>query len=144
MTMDQLNSAMVQRVWKRVQGQGEDSIGQLLTEEAEIAAIYHRLSGQLPQHKKSLQLLAEASQKHRHCLQGILRFSQDRGHRPPTLPPRQETLPGLLRKAYGLLTKTANTCLRRSQDPEYGAIFALLATQKQENALLLLEILGSL
>ena len=142
--MDQLNNATVQRVWKRVQGQGGDSIGQLLTEEAELAAIYHRLSGQLPQHKKSLFSLTEAAQRHRHCLQGILRLSQGKSHQPPSLPPRQETQQGLLCKAYNLLTKTANTCLRLSQEPEYGSVFAQIAKQKQEQSLLLLEILGAL
>jgi hypothetical protein len=140
--LEQYHDPVVQRVWQREQGEGDDSITQLLLTETELLSIFQRLSSLMPQHKLHFQQLSDISQKQKSCLLGLLRL---RGEKKPPLPPlkpRQETLPGLLRKGSALLNRSANAFLRFSQSGEFGGVFALLAKEKYAQLQLLLEILG--
>lgn len=138
------------RVWQRVHNFGTPqteytSLPELIAEEWQDAAIYLNLSRRFPQKEsRILRRLFEEERAHAACLKGIYTLiSGQRGI------PRREALPqepveATLRKCYGREMRCLAEYEARSEDPEYGQIFARLAVQEWEHCRMVLELLGGL
>ena len=136
------------RVWERVQPRPPLDPGQILgliTAELEDAATYAQLAKQLPgAPAASLRRLYEQEQSHSACLKGI--YSLITGT-PPVIPQIQAQRgnpEAILRRCYGREMQSLAAYEAHSADPEYGQVFARLATQEREHCHILLTIIGSL
>lgn len=140
------------RVWERVQARPEqkqeDRNGQLqelIMNEWIAAATYLKLARQLPAKEASvLQRLFREEQAHASCLKGI--YTLMTGEKAVTHSPQAEvSSPELtLRRCYGREMRSLKEYESRSDDPEYGPVFARLAEQEREHCRTVLELIGSL
>lgn len=137
-------------VWQRVQGQtptvpDQSTLLTLIAQEQEDAATYLHLSRQFEGKEASaLRQIAHQEQSHAACLRGIyalLTGKKPALHTPPAL---RENWQVLLRRCYGREMQSLAQYQARTNDPEYGHIFARLAAQEQAHCHTLLQLLGSL
>ena len=138
------------RVWQRVQGQPDiNAPGQglqgLIAEEWLDATTYLHLSRRF-QGKESavLRQMFEDEQSHASCLRGI--YSLITGSRPAihSAPAPQGDPEAILRRCYGREMRSLAEYEKRTNDPEYGPVFARLAQQEREHCKAVLELLGKI
>ena len=140
--MEKYDPQMAQRVWNRVWTEPEpaaEADGHFMMAEVQALADYTSLLRRFPEIKP----LAEDIRHHIACLRGI-RFLKD-GSRPKPVSgkPRQETEETTLRRCYAQSLKTAAEYAARSEDPEYGCVYAQLAESKRRHCRILLQVIGN-
>lgn len=146
--MENYDAEMAQRVWQRVRGEqslpaGPANLQGLIAAEAEAAAAYTRLARQLPDKAGRLHQMAEDSRRHGACLRGIRYLCTGDRVTAKLLPARQETTETALRRCYGQSLRSATEYHSRTDDQQYGHVFAAMADKKREHCRTLLEIIGS-
>lgn len=146
--MQSIDAAKAARVWQRVQentAPKEAGLLGMIAQEWSDAATYLQLSRKF-QGKQSaaLRKLYEEEQSHTDCLKGL--YTLITGVRPTVkaAPITSDNIEALLRQCYGREMQCLAQYEQRSSDPEYGQIFARLATQERDHCRVILEVLGSL
>ncbi len=137
------------RVWQRVQAVQEprqsDDLQELIMNEWTAAATYLKLARQLGQREAAvLQRLGREEQAHGACLKGIhtLMTGQNAVTRSPQ--PEIQNPEQTLRRCYGWEMRSLKEYEARSNDPEYGHVFARLAQQEREHCRAVLELIGGI
>lgn len=137
---------MEQKVWQRVlSGPGEsgEDLRPLLQLAAETAMdYYHLLRRASGKTREPLQQLYDRARVNLNCLRGLqtLRFGSA-GKRLPQ-PDGGASLRKTLEKCYHRTRRAMTEYTARSAEPEYGAVFAVMAQRERDNAALIAEILG--
>lgn len=148
--METIDPAKAARVWQRVRSEApaehpEQGLLELIAQEWNDAATYLQLSRRFQgKDSATLRRMYEEEQAHAACLKGI--YTLIAGKRPTvrTVPPTQEDPEQILRKCYGREMQCLVRYEQRSEDPEYGQVFARLAEQERGHCCLVLELLGNL
>lgn len=147
--MDTIDTAKAARVWQRVTAtrptQSTQDLLTLIREEWADAATYLTLSRHFQGKENGiLRKLFEQEQAHTACLKGI--YTLITGSHPvvPTTQPSQEPPMQTLRRSYGREMRCLAEYEARSNDPEYGQVFARLADQEREHCRAVLELIGKL
>ncbi len=147
--MEQINQVQAQRVWQRVRGSEQPStevtLAALIAAEWEDAAIYLQLSRKFSGKESAiLYKMYQQEQHHCSCLKGIYTIAT--GNKPalPKATPVHGPIEQVLRNCYGREMRALSAYDARSQDAEYGHVFAKLRDQEQEHCRLILELIGSL
>ena len=148
--MEKYDPEMAARVWQRVRGEPEavllpPSSQALAAAEMEQAAALLQLSRQLQGRQKDLVRRLYAEKKaHADTLRGIHFLMTGKRPMIRTAPDESPTPEIALRKCYGASLRAMKDYENRSQEPEYGPVFASLARQEKAHCALLLELLGGL
>lgn len=152
MDMNTYDHQKAARVWQRVRGSEEEKtegcaaeLPELIMNEWNAAATYLQLARQMqPKQAQVLQQLSREELAHASCLKGI--YTLMTGERAVTRAPQPEKEPPevTLRKCYGREMRSLKEYEKRSEDSEYGHVFARMARQEQEHCRSLLELLGNL
>ena len=150
--MNQIDPKMAAQVWQRVRPTPEDAplppeagLLELIAREWEAAGTYLQLSrrytGNVHQQFHKLFLREQA---HTACLKGI--YTLITGKKPTVAPAPHLTgqTPNYLRKCYGEAMHQLHQYEKRTDDPEYGHVFARIAQQEREHCMALLGLIGSL
>jgi rubrerythrin len=148
--MDKIDPAKAARVWQRVQSNTpvqprEQGLLELIAQELTDAATYLHLSRRF-QGKDSaiLRKIFTEEQSHAACLKGIYTLITGKHPTVRVLPPTQDDPEKILRRCYGREMQCLAHYEQRSDDPEYGQVFARLAAQERDHCRLILELLGNL
>lgn len=148
--METIDKAKAARVWQRVQGEAvanpTHGLQGLIAEEWADAAIYLSLSRRVQGNAASiLRKIGQEEQSHMACLKGIYAL-QGTGKPDIPAPPPVDKAPVsvILRRCYGREMRCLAQYESRSNDPEYGQVYARMAQQEREHCRLVLELLGSL
>ncbi|MBQ9929680.1 MAG: hypothetical protein IJO72_02735 [Oscillospiraceae bacterium] len=147
--MEQFDLEQEERVWSRVSGEQpprlEQSIQALAAAELSEAAAHLMLSRQFQGKEKAiLRKIYEEDHAHAACLKGIHFFTFDTPLAIRPIPPAPDPPVIALRKAYARKLRALRQYESRMEDPEYGAVYQLLARQEQAHCRLLLELVGNL
>jgi len=152
MHMNTFDRQKAERVWQRVRGSEDENaqdraaeLPELIMNEWNAAAAYLQLARQMqPRQAQILQQLSREKLAHAACLKGI--YTLMTGERVVTRSPQPEQEPPelTLRKCYGREMRRLKEYEKRSEDPEYGHVFARMARQGREHCCRLLELLGNL
>ena len=148
--METYDKAKAARVWQRVQGETVANPTQglqgLIAEEWADAALYLSLSRRLQGNAAAiLRKMGQEEQTHMACLKGIYTLQgAGRPEIPAPRPVEKAPIATLLRRCYGREMRCLAQYESRSNDPEYGQIYARMAQQEREHCRLVLELLGSL
>lgn len=140
-------------VWRRVRGEQQpvrpnpmDNLQELIMEEWISASVYLQLSRrvQAKEAAATLQRLFREEQAHAACLKGV--YTLIKGTQPAVkaAPAEKERVEITLRKCYGREMRSLMEYEKRSNDSEYGPVFARLADQEREHCRAVLELIGSL
>ena len=143
--MNRIDPQKEARVWERVKGAQMESSSPEAGIQNLLASAYLQIARQMSSREAAiLQRLAREEQTHAACLKGI--FALITGERPAVqaVPPPREAPALALRRCYGAEMRSLKEYESRSQDPEYGPVFARLAEQEREHCRTVLELLGSL
>ena len=134
------------KIWQRVKGESPplmDGLPGLVAGALARAALYGTLSRQMQGPGRSiLQQLQEEEQNCARCLKGIYRFVNDAPMNVGTVPLSSDKFEVALRKCYGQTLKAMAACNARAYDPEYGAVFSMLAAKMQQHCCKLAELMG--
>ena len=148
--METIDKAKAARVWQRVQGGAvanpTHGLQGMIAEEWADAAIYLSLSRRVQGNAASiLRKIGQEEQSHMACLKGIYAL-QGTGKPDIPAPPPVDKAPVsvILRRCYGREMRCLAQYESRSNDPEYGQVYARMAQQEREHCRLVLELLGSL
>lgn len=148
--MDVIDNKKAAQVWQRVTGSNHpvrdtQELLELIAEEWADASTYLHLSRHF-QGKESgiLRKMSEQEQAHTACLKGIYTLITGSAPKVRTLPPPQEPPLQVLRRCYGREMHCLAQYEAKSNDPEYGQVFARLADQEREHCRLILELIGNL
>lgn len=155
--MHTYDSQKAARVWQRVQaGQDtpreavraetlSDNLQELIMNEWTAAATYLRLARQMqPREAQVLQRLAREEHSHAACLKGIYHLITGNQAVIRSPKPENETPELTLRRCYGGEMRSLKEYESRSDDPQYGHVFARLAEQEREHCRAVLELIGGL
>lgn len=148
--MQSYDAEKAARVWERVHASAEVqpqgiSLPSLIAAEWTDAATYLRLSQQFRgKEAAALRRLAEEEKAHGACLQGIylLLTGEKAAVAAPTI--GHESISASLRRCYNRKLRALSAYEQRSNDPEYGVVFARLAAQEKEHCCVIMELLGKL
>jgi rubrerythrin len=148
--MDTIDPATAARVWQRVRAEEpeaprEEELKELIAREWEAAATYLQLSRHFQGRQNALlRKLFTQEQAHAACLKGL--YSLLTGKRPAVagVKPVEDDPMKALRRCYGRQMQCLARYEQRTNDPEYGHVFARLAQQEKEHCHILLEIIGNL
>ena len=148
--METIDKAKATRVWQRVQGEvaanPTHGLQGLIAEEWADAAIYLSLSRRVQGNAAAiLRKIGQEEQSHMACLKGIYAL-QSSGKPDIPAPPPVDKAPVsvILRRCYGREMRCLAQYESRSNDPEYGQVYARMAQQEREHCRQILELLGSL
>jgi rubrerythrin len=148
--METIDRAKAARVWQRVQGEAAANptygLQGLIAEEWADAAIYLSLSRRVQGNAAAiLRKIGQEEQSHMACLKGIYALQGTGKPDIPTPPPVDKApVSVILRRCYGREMRCLAQYESRSNDPEYGQVYARMAQQEREHCRLILELLGSL
>ena len=140
--MENLNTT---RLWQRTQApQPEaDGLPALIAEELEAADTYLHLAKHLSgRDSQVLRQLAETEYSHASCLKGIYTLITGQPIAPRVPPVRPEPAERTLRRCYGREMRCLAQYESRADHPEYGPVFARLASQERAHCMAVLELLG--
>lgn len=143
--MDNFDTAKATRVWQRVQSPlpEVDGLPALIAGELEDSATYLQLARRIGgKEGQTLRRLAEAEGSHAACLKGIYTLMTGEPINPKIPPLRSEPAERTLRRCYGREMRCLAQYEARSTDPEYGPVFARLATKEREHCMAVLELIG--
>lgn len=148
--METIDRAKAARVWQRVQGEAAANpthgLQGLIAEEWADAAIYLSLSRRVQGNAAAiLRKIGQEEQSHMACLKGIYALQGTGKPDIPTPPPVDKApVSVILRRCYGREMRCLAQYESRSNDPEYGQVYARMAQQEREHCRQILELLGSL
>lgn len=154
--MNTIDPQKAARVWQRVQQNAPastpythttetDALQQMILQEWTDAATYLHLSRRLNgTHRAALYRMFQEEQTHAACLKGIYTLTTGSHPKVRTMPLEQENVVVVLRRCYGREMRALAQYEARSDDPEYGHIFARLAAQEREHCKTILQLLGSI
>ena len=148
--METFDRAKAARVWQRVQGDAATNptrgLQGMIAEEWADAALYLSLSKRVQGNAANiLRKIGQEEQAHMACLKGIYTLQgAGRPDIPAPSPVDRAPVSVMLRRCYGREMRCLAQYESRTNDPEYGQIFARMAQQEREHCRLLLELLGSL
>lgn len=133
------------RVWDRVHGSSQpSSLQTLAAAEQGCAAVYLRLARMTQGPSKTvLRQLYAHERSHSRCLNGISIAAQGKPLSVRTAPPPADSMTVALRKCYAQTLRAMDEYRQRSEDREYGHIFAHMAEQEKANSRMILELLGT-
>lgn len=146
--MNTIDPQKAARVWQRVQGTAQPSDRELLTmisEEWTNAATFLQLSRQFQgRDSAALRKLYEQEQAHTACLKGI--YTLITGTRPTVkaTPLTGSDPEAVLRRCYGRAMQALAQYEAKTEDKEYGPVFARLADQEKDHCRTILELIGNL
>lgn len=148
--METFDPTKAAQVWQRVhtgapQPRPEEGLLELITREAEDAAIYLQLS-RVVQGKASVLLrrMYDQEQTHVACLKGIYTLTTGKRANIPMPKLTPDTPENVLRRCYGREMRCLARYEQRCSDPEYGQVFSRLAEQERDHCRMILELLGGL
>lgn len=148
--MENYDKAKAARVWQRVQGAATANPTQglpgMIAEEWGDASVYLALSRRVQGPAANiLRKMSQDEQTHMACLKGMYTLQGQGRPDIPTPPPVDNAPIGLLlRRCYGREMRCLAQYEARSSDPEYGQVFARMASQEREHCRQILELLGRL
>ncbi len=138
----------VEQVWQRVfagtPSKREDFRG-LLVAAMELAALYRQLSQVLTgSPRERVKRLLEGEQANVDCLRGMQMLSG--GGMPTTkaLPVTKEPARKLLGKSFHLTRRALTEYTARLADPEFGAVFGIMADRERQHCALIAAALGEI
>ena len=145
--MKPLEEAAERRVWQRVQGQGVISspgkdLHSLILAEARSAAVYRHLLS-LGKHKRLLQELLSHGEENIACLKGILALQHIGGGNPAPFPAPKGVPSQLLEGCFHRCRSLLAEYTARSVQPDYGAVFDVLAKHQPEQMVRIAVLLAS-
>lgn len=146
--MNTIDPAKAARVWQRVQGTAQPKEQGLLTmiaQEWTDAATYLHLSRRFQgKDSAALRKMYEEELAHTACLKGI--YTLITGTHPvvKATAANDQDLETTLRRCYGREMQCIAEYESRSNDSEYGSIFARLAAQEREHCRTILELIGNM
>ena len=134
------------KIWQRVKGDTTpptDGLPGLAANALAQAALYGTLARQVQGPSRTILLKLQEEEQHcARCLKGIFRMATGNRMQPAAVPLPSENMETTLRKCYGQCLKTLAAFEKRAYDPEFGPVFAHLATKKREHCCALAELLG--
>ena len=137
---------MENRVWQRILAgpgeSGEDLRPLIYTAVENAMEYYHLLQRSSGQNKESLQQLYRRAKMNVNCLRGLqsLRFGPAGKGNP--MPGSGDSMGMTLQRCYHRTRRAMQEYTARSAEPEYGAVFQVMAERERENAALIAELLG--
>ena len=146
--MNTIDPEKAARVWERVQATNqpkEQGLLGMIAREWTDATTYLQLSRRFQgKDSATLRRMYEEEQGHAACLKGI--YTLITGTRPvvKAAPPAAQDPETVLRRCYGQEMQCLAEYETRSQDKEYGPVFARLAAQEREHCRMILELIGNL
>lgn len=148
-TIDQQKAA---RVWQRVQESKPapkpdrlDNLQELIMNEWIAAATYQQLARQMqPKEAAVLQRLSREEHSHGACLRGMYNLITGEKCEVHSQQLQKEPPERTLRRCYGLEMRSLKEYEAKSDDPEYGHVFARIAQQEREHCMALLGLIGGL
>ena len=139
---------MENRVWQRVlSGPGEsgEDLRPLIHSASENVMDYHHLLHRTSgKHRDGLQRLYDRARVNLNCLRGLQAMRFGSAVKVGNLPASGENFRRILEKCYHRTRRAMQEYTARSAEPEFGAVFAVMAHREQDNAALIAEILGTL
>ena len=148
--MENIDPAKAALVWQRVTGESppedrENGLLALIAQEWTDAATYLQLSRRFSGRDSAiLRKMYEQEQAHTACLKGLYTLITGTHPTVRAVPSIHENVEATLRRCYGREMQCLARYEARISDPEYGQVFARLASQEREHCQQLLEILGRL
>ena len=137
---------MEQRVWQRVlSGPGEsgEDLRHLMHAASENAMCYfHLLRRATGRNREALQRLYDRARVNLNCLRGLQTLRFGTAGKLTPLPAAGESLEKALEKCYHRTRRAMTEYTARSAEPEFGAVFAVMADRERDNAALIAELLG--
>ena len=140
------NKNMENRVWQRIlagPGESGEDLRPLIQMAVENAMdFYHLLQHGPGQSRESLQQLYRRARVNVNCLRGLqnLRFGSSSKGKP--MPGSGEPMGVVLQRCYHRTRRAMTEYTARSAEPEFGAVFQVMAEREKENAALIAELLG--
>ena len=143
--MENLDTALQQRVWQRVRGEEKElALQPLVAAEQSLAATYRMLLGSMQgQDRMLLRRLFETERRHGRILSGLHLLREGKPLAVRAVPLSGERPEALLRKCYAQTLRSLREYGALEKDPEHGHVFRELARQEEEHCRILLEILGN-
>lgn len=109
------------------------------------AALYNTLARQMQGPTRSILMQLQDEEQHcARCIKGVYRLITGAVMQVAPVPPSFDKTDAALRKCYGQTLKAFLAYGSRSDDPEYGAVFAHLASQAKDHCCKLAELFGLL
>ena len=137
---------MESRVWQRVlagPGESGEDLRPLMHAASENAMDYlHLLRRASGKQKEALQRLYDRARVNLNCLRGLQTLRFGSGGKLTPLPASGESLEKTLTKCYHRTRRAMTEYTARSAEPEFGAVFAVMANRERDNAALIAELLG--
>lgn len=150
MNMEQFDREKAARVWQRVQNREvpeplRQDPGVLIRAVAEQSAYYRGLSRAMPgKYAERFREYGFRQQKTGDCLKGICRLSGITPKLGAAVPVPQEPARRMLEKCCHGERRLVGEYTARMADPDWGRVYAALASEAAQRCGWLLEILGSL
>ena len=137
---------MENRVWQRVLAGPEKSgenLQPLILAAAETAMeYYHLLRRSSGKNREALQQLYDRTRVNLNCLRGLQTMRFGSAGKVGNLPASGENQRKIMETCYRRTPRAMTEYTARSAEPEFGAVFAVMAQREQSNAALIAEILG--
>ncbi len=136
------------QVWQRVQGTAlpdpeDNGLLGLIAGELAASALYLALSKRYTGKENArLRTMAEEAAAHGACLKGMYFLRTGQKAQVQTVPPGQEPMDAALRRCYAGELRSIRAYEARSDQPEYGHIFAGMAQDAHRHSRTILELLG--
>ena len=134
------------KIWQRVRADSSpvmDGLSGLAATAMAQAALYGTLARQVQGPSRTILLKLQEEEQHcSRCLKGIYRMVTGNRMQPAAVPIPSENTEAALRKCYGQTLKTLAAFDKKTYDPEYGAVFGILAAKKREHCCALAELMG--
>lgn len=137
------------KIWSRVQGrdtvsQNAAAVAAMYMAERTQAVEYLRLSKEMTGKTERLYTLYRNAQRCAVIVKGVFRLlTEELPGEPPEPAERRNPLP-VLRKCFVEEVRQRKTYEGLKNDREYGTVFEELSRYKQENCVLLMEVIGNL
>lgn len=137
---------MERRVWNRVlSGPGEsgEDLRPLMHAASENAMdYYHLLRRASGKHREVMQQLYDRARVNMNCLRGLQSLRFGSAAKQASLPGTGEPTGKILERCYYRTRRAMTEYTARSAEPEFGAVFAVMADRERSNAALIAELLG--
>ena len=134
------------KIWQRSRPSAPpptDGLPALASGALSRAALYNALARQMQGPTRNILMQLQDGEQHcARCIKGVYRLITEAPMQVAPVPPAFDKTEAALRKCYGQTLKAMLAYSSRGNDPEYGAVFALLASQAQDHCCKLAELLG--
>ena len=135
-----------ERVWQRVMaapGDSREDLRPLMHPAAENAMEYYALTKRATgKTREALQKLYDRARVNLNCLRGLQSMRFGTAGKSAPQPSSGENLRKTLEKCYHRTRRAIMEYTARSAEPEFGAVFAVMADRERENIALIAELLG--